>query len=148
MGDTFDMRKIRILIVDNDEDEQFFIEKGFMASGLFEITGMVFNGTDLFKILHDENVKMPEVILSDLHMNGMSGYDIVEEIRNNPKFSSIPVIISSNVISSSLIEKCKGLGAFDLKKKPENFNDYDTFAKKLYSEIVDTIHQTSNGGNK
>ncbi len=133
------MQKIRILIIENDEDEQFFMRKGFLNSGLFDITAMLYSGVELFKELKDAVVR-PDVILSDLNMYGMNGYEILAELKASVDFARIPVIITSNIAEPATVEKCKKLGALKLKEKPDNFAHYDKFAKDLYEELADVLN--------
>jgi CheY-like chemotaxis protein len=132
------MRKLKILIIDNDEDEQFFIEKGFIATDLFEISGMLSNGNDLLTTLHSMS-PLPDLIMSDLNMPGKNGFEILEELKGDPALSSIPVIITTNVTTQGIEDQCYKLGAFDIQAKPANFLHYEQFAKKIYSEIATTL---------
>jgi CheY-like chemotaxis protein len=132
------MRKLKILIIDNDEDEQFFIEKGFSATDLFEIVGMLNNGNDLIQRLQSMSV-LPDVIISDLNMPGKSGLEILEELKGDALLSGIPVIITTNVTTQGIEDQCHKLGAFDIQAKPANFLHYEQFAKKVYDEISTTL---------
>ncbi len=129
------MTNYKIIIVENDEDEQFFMKEGFNASGMFSILAQLENGTDLFEWLHQNPNTLPNVILSDLNMPGMNGYDIITHIKSNPIYSHIPVIITSTSSTKSIIEKCLSLGAADYLVKPETFVDYVPFVKNLYKII-------------
>jgi CheY-like chemotaxis protein len=132
------MRKLKIVIVDNDEDEQFFIEKGFRATNLFDIVAILGNGNELINLLQSMSV-LPDVIISDLNMPGKSGLEILEELKNHPSLSNIPVIITTNVTTQEIEERCHKLGAFDIQAKPANFLHYEHFAKKVYNEITTTL---------
>jgi CheY-like chemotaxis protein len=129
------MRKYKIVIVENDEDEQFFMKEGFNAVGLFEILAQLKNGDALFEWLQDNKENLPDIILSDLNMPGMNGYDIITGVKDNPLFKHIPVIITSTSNAKIMIEKCMALGAADYKVKPETFVAYEPFVKALYQSI-------------
>lgn len=126
------MKKIKILIVDNDEDEQFFMKEGFNATGLYDIVGQPENGDDLFEWLEQHTNNLPDVILSDLNMHGKNGYDILDEINTMEAFRHIPVIITSTSLLPSVSEKCIALGAVAYIPKPETFNEYKPFAEALF----------------
>jgi CheY-like chemotaxis protein len=129
------MQTLRIVIIDNDEDEQFFIRKGFLSTGLFEITAIFNNGSDLIKQLH-QLPEMPDVILSDLNMPGKNGFEILGDLKSDQTTFAIPVIITSNATTPEIIEHCKRLGAFDLRAKPDNFLNYEKFASDLHRDIL------------
>ncbi|KAA6438283.1 response regulator [Dyadobacter flavalbus] len=127
------MRKYRILIVENDEDELFFMKESFNESGLFDIIGDVKNGNTLFEWLSGKPAEaLPDLILSDLNMPGKNGYDILAEIRENEHYAHIPVVITSTSSIKSVMEKCLQMGASDYLVKPESFIDYSSYAKDLY----------------
>src|SRR5689334_19087096 len=125
------MRKYRIIIVENDEDEQFFMKEGFKASGLFEVVTEVKNGDILFNWLKEHPIELPDIILSDLNMPGKNGYDIITEIKSNPSYTHIPVIVTSTSSTKTIIEKCLHMGAADYVIKPETFIDYVPFVQHL-----------------
>jgi CheY-like chemotaxis protein len=128
------MQKLKILIIDNDEDEQFFIRKGFESTALFEIVDIFNNGQNLTERIISLS-SQPDVILSDLNMPGISGYEIVEELKANSILASIPVIITTNAGSQDMRQECLRLGAFDLREKPANFLEYGPFAEQLYQDL-------------
>ena len=67
------MKKYKIIIVENDEDEQMFMKEGFDSAGLFDIVGQVKNGDTLFEWLDENKNALPDIILSDLNMPGKNG---------------------------------------------------------------------------
>jgi|GraSoiStandDraft_24_1057298.scaffolds.fasta_scaffold389796_2 CheY-like chemotaxis protein len=131
------MKKLRIILVENDEDEQIFMMEGFERSGMFDILKMANSGNELFEWMADNPSNLPEIILSDLNMSGKNGYDIISEVKSNPAYSHIPVIITSTSSTNSIINKCISLGASEYLVKPETFINYHSFAKKLYDKLIE-----------
>ena len=126
------MKKYKLIIVENDEDEQFFMKEGFDTVGLFEIVDQVKNGDVLFEWLSDNKNSLPEIILTDLNMPGKNGYDILEGIKANPAYMHIPVVITSTSSAKIMIDRCLNLGAADYRVKPDTFIAYAPFATDLY----------------
>ncbi len=62
----------------------------------------------------------PDLILLDIIMPVMDGYQVLEELKNNPKFSKIPVIMISAIDEMASIIKCIKMGAEDYLPKPFN----------------------------
>jgi CheY-like chemotaxis protein len=129
------MKKYKIIIVENDEDERVFMKEGFNATDLFTILSQVQNGDTLFEWLEEHENELPDVILSDLNMPGKNGYDIINETKNNPAWSHIPVIITSTSSIQSIKEKCLEQGAADYLVKPETFVEYEPYVHDLYKRI-------------
>lgn len=130
------MKKYKIIIVENDEDEQLFMKIGFENSALFEVVKQVNNGNELLEWLETHSANKPEVILSDLNMPGKNGYDIIKEIKNNPGYQHIPVIITSTSEIRSVREKCIEHGAADFIVKPDTFINYEPFAIELHKRVA------------
>lgn len=129
------MKKYNIIIVENDEDEQFFMREGFDGAGLFHIMAMVKNGNELFEWLEINSTQLPDLILSDLNMPGKNGYDIIDETKAHPIYSAIPVVITSTSSTPAIISKCLAKGASDYVVKPETFVEYVPFVERLYRRI-------------
>lgn len=66
------------------------------------------DGAQTFKILENET---PDLIVLDVLLPGMSGYEILEKIKQDEKIKNIPVIILSNFGQKSEVEKGLSLGA-------------------------------------
>lgn len=64
------LKKIKMLIVEDNEDERFFMKEGFAQTGLYEITGEAGNGNEMLELLSRSSSSLPDVILSDLNMPG------------------------------------------------------------------------------
>lgn len=131
------MMQFKIVIVENDEDEQTFMKEGFDATGQFEILALVSNGDALLEWMRQHPASLPDVVLSDLNMPGKNGYDIITELKNDPAYTHIPVIITSTSSTKTFIDKCLALGAAHFLVKPETFIEYVPFVNKLHAVIVE-----------
>ena len=73
-----------------------------------------FSGTEALKQLAEIT---PDIILLDLIIPDKNGFEVLEEISQNPSWRDIPVIIVSNLGQESDIERGKSLGAVDYHVK-------------------------------
>jgi CheY-like chemotaxis protein len=129
------MKKYKLIAVENDEDEQFFMKQGFDETGLFEVLAQLRNGNALVEWLDAHPSVVPDVILSDLNMPGMNGYDIIDHIKTDPRLSHIPVIITSTSSTRTIMQNCLSRGAADYLVKPDTFIEYAPFIIRLYGLI-------------
>lgn len=82
---------------------------------------------------------LPEIIITDLQMPGMSGFELIEEIKKSSLYKRVPIIVLSGQSNSSERVKCLKLGASDYLAKPFNpeelklraTNILDLFASKV-----------------
>ncbi|HEY4511613.1 MAG TPA: response regulator [Candidatus Paceibacterota bacterium] len=66
------------------------------------------NGEDALKALEKE---IPDIILLDILLPGMNGFEILQKIKTNPAWRAIPVILLSNLGQQGDLEKAEKLGA-------------------------------------
>lgn len=66
------------------------------------------NGEEAMHLLEQE---VPDVILLDLVLPGMSGFDVLEKIKGDARLKGVPAIVFSNLGQASEVEKAKKLGA-------------------------------------
>lgn len=107
------MLQEKILIVDDEEHICELIKFNLEKNGYKAIVAG--NGIDALKIVREE---MPQLILLDVMLPGMDGYDVCKEIRKDNAISSIPVIMIT--ARGEEFDKVLGLelGADDYMTKP------------------------------
>ena len=77
------------------------------------------NGIEALEMLAELD-SLPDVILSDIEMPRMGGYEFLAALRDDPKFKSIPVIIISSRTGSESREQALAAGALEYFTKPYN----------------------------
>ncbi len=108
------MRK-KILVIDDELSIRMLLEN-FLSKTYEVITksdGM--EGVDWL-----EKGNMPDLIVADIQMPNMNGYDFIKNIRSSGYFKEIPLIMLSGIESSQEKVKCLKLGANDYMVKPFN----------------------------
>ncbi len=84
----FDTKNMSLLIVDDQEDILEFISKEYAL--LFKAIYTAQNGEEALSIIQD---KMPNIVVSDIIMPKMTGFDLCKKIKTNVELSHIPVIL-------------------------------------------------------
>jgi DNA-binding NarL/FixJ family response regulator len=130
------MRKYTLLIIENDEDEQFFMKEAFDATDAFDVIGQLGNGTAMLEWLKVNEGNFPDLVLSDLNMPGKNGYDVINDLKAVSDWAHIPVIITSTSSQRSTIDKCLSMGAAGFIPKPDTFTQYERYVHTL-RKIVD-----------
>jgi putative two-component system response regulator len=104
-----------ILVVDDTPTNLEII--GALLGGLYKIKAAI-SGERALKLLED--TKLPDLILLDVMMPGMSGWEVCTAVKSNPRTKDIPVIFLTSKIE--LADETKGfeLGAVDYITKPIN----------------------------
>jgi len=105
----------RILVVDDDiihvKSMVYFLVKNLDCDVLSATTGSA-----AISIVKDT---VPDLILIDWSMPGMSGIETIIELKNNAVFCDIPVIMMSGIMmTSSHLKSAMQIGAVDFLRKP------------------------------
>ena len=101
----------KIWIADDDEAIRIVLEETLNEAG-FE-TKVFETGDGLIKQLESES---PDLIITDIQMPGMLGYDVLKHINNN--FEDLPVIVMTAFADMQAAVESFGGGAFEYIPKP------------------------------
>lgn len=122
----------KVLIVDDDVRNIYSLTKALEVFKMNVITA--FDGKEAIKIL-EENTDT-DVVLLDMMMPNMDGYETAEKIRSNPKFLNLPLIAVTAKAMTGDREKCIKAGASDYITKPV---DIDQLLSLLRVWLYDKI---------
>lgn len=107
--------KKKILVIDDEITIRTLLDK--FLSNLYEVNALN-NGQEALTWLQGGN--MPDLMIVDLEMPGMDGYEFLKQVKSSGFFRSIPVMMLSGVDSSAERVKCLKAGALDFMIKPFN----------------------------
>ena len=95
----------KIIIVEDDTFLGSLIVQKIKSAG-YDVT-LVSQGDQAMKVIRQE---IPNLVILDLLLQNITGYDILAEMRKDDKLKIIPVIILSNLGSQKDIKKAEDLG--------------------------------------
>lgn len=107
------MDKLKILIVDDEPDVVELIERALTAEG-FDVA-VAYDGISALDVVDSER---PDLVLLDIMMPMMSGYEVCEQIRGNPQTRNIPVLCLSSAHTPDARAQTLRVGASALIMKP------------------------------
>ena len=113
--------KHKILIVDDDEDDQLLFVETILTIDPFFLCDSVGNGSEALTYLQNTNT-LPSLILLDLNMPLMNGYIFLEKLKKIDDLKHIPVAIFSTSKSLQDKEITRKLGADYFFTKPGDIN--------------------------
>lgn len=132
-------------MVDDDPEDIFLTRRAFMGigwSGQFESVG---SATEMYDRLglsghgasataRDGSAVIPDIIILDLNMPGINGFEALERIGKESGLAHLPVVVLSTSQADSDVQKAYSLGANSFISKPvsnegmtrlaERFRDY------------------------
>jgi response regulator RpfG family c-di-GMP phosphodiesterase len=104
---------IEILIIDDNEENRMILE--VICKSLGFKPQLAVNGKNALTILEKYT---PSLVLCDLIMPELNGFEFLKKFKLNPKWKSIPIIMVSSVDETESILKCLQQGADDYITKP------------------------------
>jgi CheY-like chemotaxis protein len=111
------MPKPKVTIVDDDRDTRELLSLALESEG-FEVTAAA-NGLRLIASLQ---LKRPDVILMDVNMSWIDGFELCKAVKKNEQFRDIPVVFVSGRGESEDKRRGQEAGAADYFVKPLDLN--------------------------
>ena len=110
-----DERSRPVILAVDDTPENLDVVKGILAPE--NIVRVAINGMVALKIAQNQ---LPDLILLDINMPVMDGYEVCSELKNNERTADIPVIFLTAELDDASRLKGLELGAVDYVTKPIN----------------------------
>lgn len=120
------MASKNILIIEDDEFLRSLAAKRLEKDG-YEVKAAA-DGDSGLKMATES---APDIILLDLLLPGMGGYEVLEKLRGESGTKTVPIIVFSNLGQKEDVEKAKELGA----------NDFLIKANFTLDDVVEKIKQ-------
>lgn len=124
----------KVLYVEDNIDAVVFFKQIVRKIGDIELSVME-NGTDLLRFTNDANAvqqDLPEIILLDINLPGMSGIEILKYLRSLSSFKNIPVIMFTSSTYKEDIQKSYEYGANAYLVKPSSLDALQTVLQDTF----------------
>jgi len=105
-----------LLVVDDNEDNRYTLTRRLSREGYANIATAT-NGREALELLQAKPI---DLVLLDIMMPDMNGYEVLEHLKTDPQLRHIPVIMISAVDEIESVIRCVELGAEDYLSKPFN----------------------------
>ena len=116
-----------ILLVDDSKDDSLLLKHEFERAGLANPLFFLSSGADAISYLagegefHDRSIyPMPSVLLLDLKMPGMDGFDVLSWIGKRPELKRLLIVVLSGCADVKQVTRAYELGANSYLTKPTN----------------------------
>ena len=118
-----------VLIVDDEEDVVNAIRRALRREGFETLTATTMPDIEACLATHS-----PSVVTLDLSMPHITGFEVIQEIRRNPKWDDVKILVISALPRTDL-EVALSLGADDILEKPF---EKDVLLQKLRYLVAET----------
>ena len=128
------INEVSILIVEDDAGHARLIEKNMKRAKISNRITRVENGQEALDFLHSagafEGIERPSplLVLLDLNMPVLDGYQVLERMKADPDTKKIPVVVLTTTDDAREVARCYQLGCSVYITKPV---DYDSFCEAI-----------------
>ncbi|CAN5789475.1 response regulator [soil metagenome] len=134
-----------IMLVEDNEGDIVLAKEAFRQSKIKNILSVFEDGQkaiDFFKnylAAEVKNFELPDLIMLDINLPKVDGKAVLKEIKTNPEFSKIPVVIFSTSNAASDIDYAYANCANCYVMKPIDLDDYMQAIKEIESFWFKTV---------
>ncbi len=113
---------MRVLVVE-DEQATCHLVRTILRSMGHEVM-LSYDGEDAMKRLNGDSVALPDLIILDIMLPKMSGYEVAKKIKANARLRGIPIVFFSAKDKRELQKKAEEIGAAGVISKPFAIEDF------------------------
>jgi CheY-like chemotaxis protein len=124
------LNKVPILLAEDDENDIFLMGRAFDRAAIPNPLFVVHNGQEAIDYLggtgtyaQREKFPLPGLLLLDLKMPWMDGFDVLRWLRSQHQFDTLPVVVLTSSKLQADIDKSREMGVYDYRVKPHDFED-------------------------
>ncbi len=115
--------ELEVLLVEDEPADRLLLQQGLRELELpWKLEGAQSSGQALARV-EDPHRQPAQLVLLDLNLPGMSGLEILQRIRVNPRWRGVPVVMLTSSRRRSDIRACYEAGANTYIIKPSKFKD-------------------------
>ncbi|MBP0903686.1 response regulator [Mariniflexile gromovii] len=137
-------KPLLIYLADDDNEDRMLFKEALDEINMNVSVEDFDNGVTLMEHLLMKDKPLPDAIYLDLNMPLMNGEECLNDIRNEPYLSQIPIIIYSTYIDEQMADRLQSNGANWYLMKPNTFGKLKSLLQKslnyIYSDAKKTSH--------
>lgn len=131
------VQAVDILLIEDDPGHARLIEKNLRRSNITNRITIINDGQQAIDYLFKEGNytssahPSPLLILLDLNLPGLDGYQILERLKGNNKTKHIPVIMLTTTDDIREVARCYSLGCNVYITKPVDYEQFSEAIRKI-----------------
>ena len=127
-----------ILLIENNPDDRELAQLAFRQSGLFAEVAIAQNGEEALNYLfgndgseNEEPPTIPSLVLLDLKLPKINGFEILRRLRANPRTEFVPVVVMTTSSEPQDMIDSYRLGCNSYIPKPVDFTKFQVAIRQL-----------------
>jgi CheY-like chemotaxis protein len=138
-------QSVEILLAEDNDDDIVLIRESFADAKIINVLNVVKDGEEVLAYLRQEgeyeDATMPGLLLLDINMPKMNGFEALREIKADPALRHLPVVMLTTSQSEADVVRSYSEGACSYIMKPTRFEELGRVVKQfaLYWALVARI---------
>ncbi len=132
---TYSAHTIEVLLLEDEPADAYLVKIAFKNNKIFAKLHHVLDGREGLFFLQQQgdfhNAPRPDLILLDLNMPRMNGYEFLAAVKNDERFKGIPVIVLSTSDIERDVQNSYQLGAASYVIKPTGMEQFSSVINEL-----------------
>ena len=136
-----------VLLVENNADDARLAQLAFERAQVRFALMIVADGSEAMDYLKGrgrysdrERFPFPKYIFLDLGMPGLSGFEMLEQLRGDPELQNVPITILSGSNHSPDVKRALELGAKSFLEKPSDLRKFSEAIKEMVNDSQRSPH--------
>jgi CheY-like chemotaxis protein len=128
-----------LLVAEDDPDDQYFFQEAIEVACPGEVeTHFVFDGAQLIGLLREKDTEgyRRNLVVLDLNMQVKDGRKALDDIKSDPAFAGIPVVVLTTSDDQDDIEYCRQHGAAAYYRKPSKITELVNIIRNLCQDFL------------
>jgi CheY-like chemotaxis protein len=106
-------------MLEHDDDDRYITQAIFDENQYRVSLNFVSDRDAFWKYLKSSSV-LPSLILLNYHAGPLTAVGILDELKSNPRFQYIPVVVLSGSVKQDMVKDCYHAGASSFIQKPSS----------------------------
>lgn len=131
---------MKILLVEDNRSDAELLTELLQETEKSPEVHWVTDGAEALKYLNRkdpyESVPRPDLVLLDLGLPRVSGYEVLKTVRTRPELASLLIYVLTTSQNPTDRTECETVGADAFLSKPRNLKEYDALVDRIVTEVA------------
>jgi two-component system, response regulator len=122
---------LKLLLVEDEPNDQTLFCAAARKSGWNLQIRCVGHGQEAVEYLEGTGSEMPDVLVLDLRMPVMDGFELLAWCQTSPRFQDLPVVVLSGSLDEQWGEQARAMGAGKFYLKPSRLEEWTAMVREI-----------------
>jgi len=122
---------VKVMLVEDDPGDALLVREALSDNGRVNEVRVALDGVYALEQLNDPELPLPDLILLDLNLPRMDGRELLAEIKGEPRFAPIPVVVLTTSDAQTDVMRSYELHANAFVTKPRDLTHFLSVVQEI-----------------